>query len=95
MECARCHAVIADKAIVCYRCGTPTAIPAAPERSRPQERPTPAGSGWTVIIMLLVLASVGGWLGAEAEAGAFRTVCLSLAGLSTVGAGAAVLRRRK
>ena len=29
MTCTKCGATIAEKAIVCYRCGTPTAIPAA------------------------------------------------------------------
>jgi len=30
MQCAHCGTEIADKAIVCYRCGAPTAEPAAP-----------------------------------------------------------------
>lgn len=30
MRCKRCGTDIADKAIVCYRCGAPTADPAAP-----------------------------------------------------------------
>jgi LPXTG-motif cell wall-anchored protein len=28
MTCTACGATIADKAIVCYRCGAPTAVPA-------------------------------------------------------------------
>ena len=32
MKCSTCSAEIADKAIVCYRCGTPTAVPQVPVR---------------------------------------------------------------
>jgi len=50
MTCASCHAEIADKAIVCYRCGAPTAGPgpATPVRGR---RP----SGRILIAAVLVL----------------------------------------
>ena len=41
MTCASCGVKIADKAIVCYRCGAPTAIPAVP----PSVRPAGAGLG--------------------------------------------------
>ena len=37
MICKSCQTEIADKAIVCYRCGTPTAAPAA-RRSQPRPR---------------------------------------------------------
>ena len=33
MKCASCSAEIADKAIVCYRCGTPTAVPPVPGKA--------------------------------------------------------------
>jgi hypothetical protein len=55
MKCTRCQAEIADKAIVCYRCGTPTAIPAPPER------PAAGAQGLgpiTIIIILVVLAAL-------------------------------------
>jgi hypothetical protein len=57
MICSSCGAEIADKAIVCYRCGTPTAIPAPPVRpASPRPRthwPTlliVAISGWVVFV---------------------------------------------
>ena len=42
MQCRTCHAEIADKAIICYRCGAPTTdakyqpapLPAGPSSSR-------------------------------------------------------------
>ena len=57
MVCVSCGTEIAEKAIVCYRCGTPTAIPA------PRVPPPPARSGspWT-----LVLGALGVALGAAA-----------------------------
>jgi len=38
MKCRQCGAEIAEKAIVCYRCGTATATPAAPEAAVPSAR---------------------------------------------------------
>lgn len=34
MTCGSCGATIADKAIVCYRCGAPTAAPGVPPAAR-------------------------------------------------------------
>jgi hypothetical protein len=53
VTCRACGAEIADKAIVCYRCGTPTAVPvpaktAAPASSRP----------WFLVILAIVMAVV-------------------------------------
>jgi uncharacterized membrane protein YvbJ len=54
MQCRNCGAEIADKALICYRCGTatteakykPAAIPAQRGRSRWL---------WLVIVLLLIL----------------------------------------
>jgi hypothetical protein len=53
VTCRACGAEIADKAIVCYRCGTPTAIsvpatPAAPASSRP----------WLLVIVAILMAAL-------------------------------------
>ena len=55
MTCRSCGATIADKAIVCYRCGTATADPAslAPQRMPGAERHRPL---WTWIVALVALA---------------------------------------
>src|SRR5262245_57983722 len=51
MTCASCGATIADKAIVCYRCGAPTATPA-------RQSQTPARrSPMTVLIAMLVVGA--------------------------------------
>lgn len=60
MKCARCQAEIADKAIVCYRCGTPTAIPPAPER--PVAARSGPGRGVVVLVVIaVILALVAIW----------------------------------
>jgi hypothetical protein len=89
MECARCHAVIADKAIVCYRCGTPTAVPEAP--TRPATR---AARPWTLILVLLVAAVVSGGVAWSSAGGSVQQVSGSLAGVALVTAAAYLLWRR-
>ena len=54
MICRSCGATIADKAIVCYRCGTPTAIPAAPVRPATTRAQTP----WTFVALVLMAVLV-------------------------------------
>ena len=54
MTCRNCGTEIADKAIVCYRCGTATADPVRkPVEIRRSGRVIPA-----VILVLLVLAAL-------------------------------------
>ena len=55
MTCNSCGATIADKAIVCYRCGAPTAVPGARASglfSRPS-RVNPATVGSAVAAIAL------------------------------------------
>lgn len=55
MVCGTCGATIADKAIVCYRCGTATAIPGA---GRSPER-QPLGLQWLIVSLLLDFVAIG------------------------------------
>ena len=56
MTCRSCGTEIADKAIVCYRCGTPTAESIA-------RAPAPAArAGWRVYIVVVVIMALGAWL---------------------------------
>ena len=52
MKCRACGFEIADKAIVCYRCGTPTAEPAPRPAARRRRRT------WPVLILVLLLLVV-------------------------------------
>ena len=56
MKCRACGLEIAEKAIVCYRCGTPTAEPpmtVAPRRRRP---------AWIAVPLVLIIVALGVWL---------------------------------
>lgn len=60
MICAECKATIADKAIVCYRCGAPTAVPVA---TRPAADSRPLSLRLVVVLELVaVLFLVGFFL---------------------------------
>jgi hypothetical protein len=52
MKCRNCGTEIADKAIVCYRCGTATTDPV---RRPAQVRPNRSRRVWLVILILLIL----------------------------------------
>jgi hypothetical protein len=58
MQCRTCHAEIADKAIICYRCGAPTTD------AKYQPAPLPTSGSRTRLIwivgVILVLALVAG-----------------------------------
>lgn len=57
MKCRSCAADIAEKAIVCYRCGTPTAEPgAAMPAGRPSGRPGWLLAGIAAAILLVLIA---------------------------------------
>lgn len=54
MRCRFCETEIADKALICYRCGRPTADPkVAPP-------PTPRGIGAPVAIAVVAVAAAAG-----------------------------------
>jgi uncharacterized membrane protein YvbJ len=58
MQCRNCGAEIADKALICYRCGTATTEakykPAAPRQARSKR--TPIAIVVIVVAILLALA---------------------------------------
>ena len=58
MKCRSCGTEIAEKAIVCFRCGTPTDLPARPARPRPRPR-APISVG---VLVLTVAIALGLWL---------------------------------
>ena len=76
MVCGTCGATIADKAIVCYRCGTATAIPTPPPKPVP-----PVTRPWLLIAILIVIAAVLGWLASAEPAWPGRRSIFALVGL--------------
>ena len=62
MICRNCGTTIADKAIVCFRCGTPTDLPVAP--ASPARSRGPAWVGLVRQLLLGVLLFAGlAWVG--------------------------------
>ena len=56
MECRSCGTTIADKAIICFRCGAPTSVPVAPRRAG-VERPSGPGV-WVLVVSVLLAAGI-------------------------------------
>jgi len=58
MQCRTCHAEIADKALICYRCGAPT----TDAKYQPTGLPSAGGGSrliW-IVVAILALAVVAG-----------------------------------
>jgi hypothetical protein len=81
MTCRSCGATIADKAIVCYRCGTPTAVPQPPARPKP-----PARAPWAIVVATLAMAGVTVALAVASPE--HRTAAEAVGGALTVALGA-------
>jgi hypothetical protein len=80
MTCTHCGTEIADRALVCYRCGRATAEPAIP-RPAPAVRPR---SRVPVVAALLALILGAVYMSQAAAGEAPRVVSWSVAGLSAV-----------
>ena len=92
MKCRSCGTEIAEKAIVCFRCGTPTDMPAPPARPRARPR-APIGVGVLVVIVAIAL---GLWLLPPMLTDGAFPLYISWAGLVlAAGLAAWLLRRRK
>jgi uncharacterized membrane protein YvbJ len=61
MQCRNCGAEIADKALICYRCGTATTEakykPATPKRQRSNRTPL-----IVAVLVLLVLVAIAAYM---------------------------------
>ena len=75
MKCTNCNSEIADKALICYRCGTATT---APRITPPAERSLferPRRSRWPLVVIVIIIVAalilawlLGGGLSASASA---------------------------
>jgi hypothetical protein len=80
MICRNCGTEIADKALICYRCGTATAEPRiAPPARRPPGRPPVAAA-----IALIALVVAGLFMGQAIEGGTPRIVGYIVAALGVI-----------
>ena len=74
MTCRSCGAVIAEKAIVCYRCGAPTAEEPPPVRPAPSRN---AGL-WVLLVVLVGIAlGVAVWKLAQTSVVLSRVVLIA------------------
>ena len=63
MNCKHCGTEIADKALICYRCGNATTEPRIkpPDDGPLFNRPRPSRLPMVIIVILIVLALVAAW----------------------------------
>jgi hypothetical protein len=63
VKCTHCGTEIADKALICYRCGHATTEPRIkpPDHGSLFDRPRGSRLPLVVIVILIVLALVGAW----------------------------------
>jgi hypothetical protein len=63
MKCRSCGTEIADKALICYRCGNATTAPRIkpPDEGSLFERPRRSRVPLVAILLLIVLALVAAW----------------------------------
>jgi hypothetical protein len=79
MKCRNCGTEIADKALICYRCGTATAEP----RVRPPAG-RPARSRLPTVLALLVLLLAALFMGQTVHGEAPRLVSYTIAALAAI-----------
>ena len=95
MTCGVCGATIADKAIVCYRCGAPTEAPVRPEAApRPPTRPRRSPLGGLVVLVLGLAALFAGLLVPIADETSQDVLRVAGAALALAGGLRMILRRR-
>lgn len=94
MVCTGCGATISDKAIVCYRCGQPTAIPDVVRASPPAVRMS-STRRWLLPLLLIVVAIALGWFATRQPEASVAHVASALAALLAGVAGLWLLLRRR
>ena len=64
MNCRNCGAEIADKALICYRCGTATTEPRIkpPEEGSLFERKRRSKMPLVIILLIVILAMLAFWM---------------------------------
>ena len=64
MKCAHCETEIADKALICYRCGNPTTAPRIkpPSEGSLFDRPRKSRRPMIIVVVLLIAALIAAWL---------------------------------
>ncbi len=61
MVCRQCGTEIAEKAIICYKCGTATALPGSVRAGRPAVPRRRAMPAWVWTVIAAVVAGLVWW----------------------------------
>lgn len=93
MQCRQCGTEIADKALICYRCGTATTEAKFRPPSRAARRPGVAALVSVLSLVLLVVAGL--YMGTAAAGETPRVVGWIVAGLAVVILAIRLLLRRR
>jgi hypothetical protein len=92
MICRNCGTEIADKALICYRCGAPTSSP------EPRVKPRPRRSALqhvVVLVALLLLVAAGLFLGQAGQVRLPPLVSYAVAALAALVLFVRIWRRRR
>lgn len=99
MICKQCGTEIADKAIVCYRCGAATTDPVRKplgDQSLTGSRPArPKGGRWPSLVALVLLVILALSLGSAPAAAVPRPIAYVVAALAAVLLAWRMFRRRR
>jgi hypothetical protein len=97
MKCRQCGTEIADKAIVCFRCGTATTDPVRrPAQIRPRRSGLLSVVAFVALLLLgLYLGMAGRSMGPAAEASRLETLAAVLVAVALVGLVIRIVRRRR
>jgi hypothetical protein len=94
MQCRSCGTEIADKAIVCYRCGAATTDPVRkPVPVRARRSPLPSLVAAAVLMVVALYAGYTADTTADPER--WRTIAAALAGAAVLVVVLALIRRRR
>lgn len=91
MICKNCGTEIADKALVCFRCGTAT----FETKTRPPAPGRPARSGVPVLLALIILVLAALFMSQAAAGEAPRVVSWVVAGLAVIVLAWRLMSRRR
>jgi hypothetical protein len=90
MTCGSCGATIAEKAIVCYRCGVPTALPPPPVRPVPR----PAVPRWVGPLVVAIIIGLGVWLAPKTAEDSWERIAVFVALALVTFVSVRLIRRR-
>lgn len=91
MQCRSCGTEIADKALICFRCGAATTDPVRKPYVAPKKNPFMALLGWLLVVVggltVYWFASANATAGVDERLPVYAGIAIVLLGLLVVGFG--------